>query len=150
MSVAVSSAEEGRLPPAGWALGFESEEAGSGSALDERIRSGFSGAAARRFMEALEVERDTAARLLGVSTRTLARRLAEGRLKPAELDRLYRYAHLLERAASVLGGAEAARTWLKEPQWGLGDRVLLSFAETEAGAREVEDLLGRIEHGVLA
>ena len=24
------------------------------------------------------------------------------------------------------------------------------FAETEAGAREVEDLLGRIEHGVMA
>lgn len=133
------------LPP-GWALGLE----GGSSVFDERIRSGFSVAAAERLMETLDVGRNEAARLLGISTRTLARRLEEGRLKPAESDRLYRYAHLLERATAVLGETEAARKWLKEPQWSLGDRVPLRFAETAAGAREVEDLLGRIEYGVLA
>ncbi len=100
-------------------------------------------------MDALELNRDEAARLLSVSARTLSRRRDEGQLTPRESDRLYRLAHLAGRAAEVLGSPEAARRWLKEPQWALGDRIPLRFAETEAGAREVEDLLGRIEYGVV-
>ena len=37
----------------------------------------------------------------------------------------------------------------KEPAWALGDVTPLQYADTELGAQEVEDLLGRIEHGVL-
>jgi uncharacterized protein (DUF2384 family) len=37
---------------------------------------------------------------------------------------------------------------LRSPQIGLGGAVPLAYAETELGAREVEDLLGRIEYGV--
>ena len=40
------------------------------------------------------------------------------------------------------------RRWLTSRQFGLGGAVPLEYAETEVGAREVEDLLGRIEHGV--
>jgi len=43
---------------------------------------------------------------------------------------------------------EAGRRWLTSRQFGLGGAVPLEYAETEVGAREVEDLLGRIEHGV--
>ena len=43
---------------------------------------------------------------------------------------------------------ENARQWLSSPQFGLGGAVPLKYAETEAGAREVEDLLGRIENAV--
>jgi len=43
-----------------------------------------------------------------------------------------------------------ARRWLSSPQRGLGGAVPLDYAETEIGAREVEDLLGRIEYGVYA
>ena len=134
--------------PPGWVLGFE--EAAGSDALDRQIRAGFPARAAERLTKALQIGREETARLLGVSGRTLARRLEAGQLKPGESDRLYRYARLLERATAVLGSAERARTWLKESQWGLGERVPLRFAETEAGAREVEDLLGRIEYGVLA
>jgi uncharacterized protein (DUF2384 family) len=43
---------------------------------------------------------------------------------------------------------EAGRAWLTCEQVGLGGEIPLAYAETEVGAREVEDLLGRIEHGV--
>ena len=46
--------------------------------------------------------------------------------------------------------SERAHRWLKEPQRGLGNRTPLSLLGTEAGAREVEDLLGRIEYGVFS
>ncbi len=43
---------------------------------------------------------------------------------------------------------EKARAWLKHPQYGLGGAVPLDYATTETGAREVENLLGRMKYGV--
>ncbi len=52
------------------------------------------------------------------------------------------------RRSSSFGGIEAARQWLKSPQRGLGGVIPLDYAQTETGAREVENLLGRIDYGV--
>jgi putative toxin-antitoxin system antitoxin component (TIGR02293 family) len=52
------------------------------------------------------------------------------------------------KAVEVLESVEGARRWLNAPQVGLGGAVPLEYAESELGAREVEDLLGRIEYGV--
>jgi putative toxin-antitoxin system antitoxin component (TIGR02293 family) len=52
------------------------------------------------------------------------------------------------KAVEVLESEENARQWLTSPQFGLGGEVPLEYAGTEVGAREVEDLLGRIEYGV--
>jgi putative toxin-antitoxin system antitoxin component (TIGR02293 family) len=86
--------------------------------------------------------------MLGISKATLHRRKAAGRLDPAESDRVVRYARLMGRAIEVLESVESARQWLNAPQVGLGGAIPLEYAETEVGAREVEDLLGRIEFGV--
>lgn len=86
--------------------------------------------------------------MLGISKATLHRRKAGGRLGPAESDRVVRFARLMGRAVTVLESEENARRWLTAPQFGLGGAVPLDYAGTEVGAREVEDLLGRIEHGV--
>jgi len=48
------------------------------------------------------------------------------------------------KAIAVLGGVEHAREWLRSPQFGLGGAVPLDYAQTEPGAREVENLLGSI------
>jgi putative toxin-antitoxin system antitoxin component (TIGR02293 family) len=85
---------------------------------------------------------------LDISKATLHRRKAAGKLEPAESDRVLRFARLLGRAAEVMESEENARQWLAAPQIGLGGAVPLDYAETEMGAREVEDLLGRIEYGV--
>jgi putative toxin-antitoxin system antitoxin component (TIGR02293 family) len=55
---------------------------------------------------------------------------------------------LAGHAAEVLEGEDNARRWLTSPQHGLAGATPLDYATTEAGAREVEDLLGRIEFGV--
>lgn len=86
--------------------------------------------------------------MLGISKATLHRRKAGGRLGTAESDRVVRFARLMGKAVEVLESEENARRWLNSPQYGLGGAVPLDYAETEVGAREVEDLLGRIEHGV--
>lgn len=88
---------------------------------------------------------------LGIPTRTLARRKAAGRLSPDESERVVRVARLLEKALVLFAwdGTEA-RQWLRLPKQALGGQSPLDYARTEVGAREVENLLGRIEHGVFS
>jgi putative toxin-antitoxin system antitoxin component (TIGR02293 family) len=85
---------------------------------------------------------------LCISRSTLQRRKAAGRLSPDESDKVLRFARLLEHARDVFGDVDKARAWLKHPQYGLGGAVPLDYAETEIGAREVDNLLGRIDYGV--
>ena len=90
----------------------------------------------------LAMPMDRLAPMLGISKATFHRRKGAGeRLGPAESDRVVRFARLL-------GNQEDARQWLGSPQFGLGGAVPLEYAKTEVGAREVENLLGRIEYGV--
>jgi putative toxin-antitoxin system antitoxin component (TIGR02293 family) len=78
------------------------------------------------------------------------RRAPQSRLSPAVSDRLYRVAALFQLASDVLEEEAAARNWLLSPQPGLGNRIPCDWLGTEASAREVEDLLLRVEYGVLA
>ena len=96
----------------------------------------------------LEVPMEKLVPMLGISKATLHRRKAEGKLDPAESERVVRFAKLMGKAVEVMESEADARQWLSSPQFGLGGAVPLEYAETEVGAREVEDLLGRIEYGV--
>jgi putative toxin-antitoxin system antitoxin component (TIGR02293 family) len=97
----------------------------------------------------LAVPTERLAPMLGISKATFHRRKGAGeRLGAVESDRVVRFARLLGQAIKVLGGDEDARQWLSSAQFGLGGAVPLDYAKTEVGAREVENLLGRIEHGV--
>lgn len=101
-----------------------------------------------RVAEALSITEKRLAELLRISPSTLARRKRGGSLSLDESERLYRVAFLLERAVQVLGSLDAARRWLDTDKRALADTTPLVFARTEPGAREVEDLLGRIEYGL--
>ena len=96
----------------------------------------------------LDVPMERLVPMLGISKATLHRRKTGGRLAPAESDRVVRFARLMGKAVEVMESEENARRWLTSPQFGLGGAVPLDYATTEVGAREVEDLLGRIEYGV--
>ena len=120
--------------------------------LTELIEKGVPRKAAERLRARLKLSEQELARSLGVSAKTLQRQAKSDRtrLSPSQGDRLYRLARIVARAEEVLEQADRARRWLREPQRGLGGRVPFDLLRTEAGAREVEDLLGRIEHGVFS
>lgn len=97
----------------------------------------------------LAVPAEKLAPMLGISKATFHRRKGDAiKLSPAVSDRVVRYARLLGQAFEVFEDLEAAKQWLAAPQFGLGGAVPLDYAKTEVGAREVENLLGRIEYGV--
>lgn len=92
---------------------------------------------------------DELARLIHIPPRTYARRVAaRSRLKIPEGERAARLMRLYDRARELFGTHENTRGWLNAEVPALGGRTPLSFARTEQGAREVENLLGRIEHGI--
>ncbi len=112
------------------------------------VQEGLDFAELESLREQLELPLDRLAGQLGLARATLHRRKASGRLTSDESDKVLRFARLLGQAVQLFGGIEDARRWLKAPQRGLGGAVPLDYAQTETGAREVENLLGRIDYGV--
>jgi len=89
--------------------------------------------------------------VLGIPERTLARRKRDGRLNPDESERLVRVVRVYELAVDLHeGDADAARTWLSSPKRALAGKTPYEMLDTEIGAREVENLVGRLEHGVFS
>jgi putative toxin-antitoxin system antitoxin component (TIGR02293 family) len=113
-----------------------------------RIHAGLSFRAVLNLQKALDVPMQRVASVLGMSRATLHRRKLQGKIDQEESEKLVRYQRLLKKAEDVFGDAECARKWLTYPQPGLGKAVPLDFAKTEIGAREVENLLGRLEYSV--
>lgn len=115
-----------------------------------RVREGLDMDEFLALQEMLEVTEERLAGLLGMSRATLHRRKKVRRLDRTESDRLVRYARLLSHAAAALGGLDGARRWMTTPAIAFGGELPLDYADTEIGAREVDSLLGRIEHGVFS
>ena len=116
----------------------------------ERVRDGLEFSEFTALQGMLGVTEERLGGLLGMSRATLHRRKKAGNLDRAESDRLVRYARLFSQASLALGGAEGARSWLAAPAVAFHGECPLDYADTEIGAREVDALLGRLEHGVFS
>ena len=91
------------------------------------------------------------AKLINIPTRTYARRVAgKARLTLSEGERAARLMRIFDRAKQLFVTGENVRKWLHTELPALGWRTPIDFAQTEPGAREVENLIGRIEHGVFS
>lgn len=102
-----------------------------------------------QFEKRTGLSQESITRVIRVPKRTLARRKASGRLAPDESERLHRLSELFTKAVHLFAGdPDRARRWLETPQRALGKVTPLEMATTEVGAREVENLIGRLEHGV--
>jgi putative toxin-antitoxin system antitoxin component (TIGR02293 family) len=116
--------------------------------LRRRVREGLP----YRALEAVEgrfgLRRGDVDAVLDLPERTRMRRKKQKQLSVVESDRLYRLAHIASIASEVLGGDEKAARWLHKPNRSLGNVEPLQLLDTELGAREVEDALGRIDYGV--
>lgn len=114
------------------------------------IRAGLPVAEFDALREMLGLTVEALAQKIGISVATLARRRHDrAPLDPAHGDRVVRYARIYWQAAQLFDfREELARNWLRRPARALEGETPLDFAETEPGAREVENLIGRLEHGV--
>jgi putative toxin-antitoxin system antitoxin component (TIGR02293 family) len=116
--------------------------------LAELIREGLPYASLESVMDEIELNGAEACASIAMSARTIARRKKEQKLRADESDRVYRLARIASLAEEVLGNREKAVTWLHKPNRALGHEAPLRLLDTDIGARQVEALLRRIEHGV--
>ncbi len=130
----------------GGSVGLKSHDP---AGLVRQVRAGFPFSRLAQLQKTVALPWDRIVDLVQIPRRTLARREKEGRLRPDESDRVLRAARLVDMVVDLFeGDLDAARQWLQAPQPGLGGESPLDFAGTEVGAREVERLVARLEHGV--
>ena len=142
--------------------------------FDALIKKGIPWGVISYIKNAFNLPDEVIANIIGVSPRTIARRrktvnlrakpgavskgshkekpspVAAERLSPVESDRVYRFARIIALAEDVFEDKEEALEWLKSPQYGLGGLVPFDMLQTDAGACEVEELLVRIDYGVIS
>ena len=98
-----------------------------------------------RLKTVLATSGDELSQAVRTPARTVARR---GVFKPDESERILRVASALQKTIEVLESLDKARRWFSSPKRALGGKTPLEFCDTDLGAEEVTNLLGRIEHGV--
>ena len=122
----------------------------SSAELRARIRLGLPYSALESVRQRLQLTLPEIATLLHTPMRTLARRKRERKLQAAESDRLVRLARVAAHAVMVFGDEEKAATWLRRSNRALNGEMPLRLLDTEIGTAQVEDVLGRIEYGIVA
>lgn len=125
------------------------KRARSSADLQALILDGFSYSALESVMDKLDLGRSEACETLDLSPRTFSRRKGEKKLRSDESDRLYRVARIAALATEVFGTTEKASRWLHRANRALGGKPPLGLLRTDLGTRQVEQVLGRIEHGVV-
>src|SRR5215467_20357 len=115
--------------------------------MRDAIREGFRPAVLEELMRASGLTLKELADSLDLPLRSLQRGRRSGRLARYESDRLYRLARLMAIANEYLGDKERAIRWFKRPNRALGGAAPVATIDTELGARQVENILGRIAYG---
>jgi putative toxin-antitoxin system antitoxin component (TIGR02293 family) len=126
-------------------LGAEPDEI-----LQRAVRKGLPYASVKALLKQLDVPQAELAGVLGIPTRTMARRQTTHHLRPDESDRLYRVARAVAFAKAVLGDLSKSRRWLMTPNRALGNETPMSLLDTDIGSRRVEEVLERINYGVFS
>ena len=134
----------------GGASVFKSRTVPTSTEMRERIKRGLPYRSLESVRERLRLSVPEAATVLHMPPRTLARRRQSRKLDADESDRLYRIARVAAQAFSVFGEEDKAATWLARPNRALNGEVPIHLLDTDVGARQIEDILGRIEHGVVS
>jgi putative toxin-antitoxin system antitoxin component (TIGR02293 family) len=114
-----------------------------------RVQEGLPFGALERFQRNTALSTSDLAQVVQIPVRTLMRRKKRGRLQPDESDRLLRASRIFGRALELFeGDVAAARRWLSTPLRAFRGARPVAVAGTDVGATEVDNLIGRLEHGI--
>jgi len=119
------------------------------SDLMDFVREGFPFEVLESVIRLTNMTREEVETLIALPARTLTRRKQAKHLQPVESDRLFRVARVAAHAIAVLGSPQKAAQWLHRANRGLGGNSPITYLDTDIGAEQVNDILTRLEHGVV-
>jgi len=118
--------------------------------LERLVASGLPAAAVSHLAKSTHAPLRELQNVTSIDRSTFSRRAGQhALLKPDESDRVARVARIAALAIEALGRDEGI-AWLRRSNAALGDRVPMQMLGTDAGVRQVEQVIGRIEHGVFS
>ncbi len=126
----------------------------SGIDLHEAVAAGLPVASLQHILKTFgagggRVSRDEILRRI-VPEGTYKRRLKSGRLSPGESERTERLARVLATGRHVLGDGDLAWAFMLSAHPELRGNTPLEMVQTEAGARQVEEILWKAFYGIPA
>ena len=116
--------------------------------LVDMIRDGFSVGLVENLVKALDLSLKNLSDYGVIAPRTLTHSRQSGKFSPTQSDRLARFFRIFKMAQSTFGNPTKAKAWLTRSTRALRGRKPVNLLDTEEGARLVEDLLHRIDHGL--
>jgi len=119
-------------------------------AVISMLREGFPASAADFLGTNIQVSTAELAKMLGMTTRVLARRRREGVLSSQESERLFRTARAIAQSEEAFGDLKNALDWLRAPLIVLGGVTPISLLDTEMGGELVLRILINIVYGLSA
>jgi len=114
----------------------------------DTIRKGFHPRVVKHLSRALDIPNKRTLGLLNLSNQSYSRRQKLGRLTTIESDHVWRIANITARAYELFDDKKAAAEWLGAPNPYMGGESPLGMTDTSVGTRDVEQLIGRITHGI--
>jgi putative toxin-antitoxin system antitoxin component (TIGR02293 family) len=118
--------------------------------IADKVAEGFPTEAVDEVIDSGMVEPDVVYELV-VPRRTLADRKHKAKpLSSGQSDRLSRILRIYARAEEAIGDLSRASRWLHKENRALAGKRPIDLLGSDAGARAVEKVLGRIEHGVIS
>lgn len=124
---------------------------GDRAGMVQALRAGLPVSIVNRLADELGISQNALLGYIRLPSATLTRRRAQKRLSVEESDRVYRVVVAYRAALQLFeGDVNAARRWLNEPAKALGGNTPLEHLDTEAGAEAVQDLVVRLEQGVIS
>jgi putative toxin-antitoxin system antitoxin component (TIGR02293 family) len=115
--------------------------------LHRLIEAGLPFRALTEAAKAFGVPTRTMANVVGIPRSTFDRRKNQQRLSPEESERVYRVARIFALALLAFETPDIAADWIHKPNRALAGEKPIDMLKTEAGAREVENVLGRVIFG---
>lgn len=101
------------------------------------------------FAERYHLARSVVQNILGISESTLFRyEKGDPDLKPSLTDRWARFERIVQQAEALFEDHSETQRWLSTPKAALNSQTPLEALTTDAGAKQVEELLYRAEYGI--
>ena len=105
-----------------------------------RVKEGVPVSELEALVKQYGVPEDKMASSLNISESTLIDRKEEGRFRPDESERIWRFQSLYDVGKGVIGSKEKTIEWFHTPKSCLCDKTPFEIADTEPGAQSVRML----------
>ncbi len=116
----------------------------------ETIASGLSFGQVQVLLDEINVSERDLLNYNILAPRTWSHSKQKGVFSAEQSDRIARFLRVWRQAAQTFGNADKSRAWIERDTRALLGKKPIDLLSTEAGARVVEELLQRIDHGLAA